>query len=220
MAQVMASRVTTLAVAYSDANTVRSRLVGVAQCVRELCSAAGHSAQLPQLALPRIARFGFWHMGFRSEDDFAAAIETLHGRELGPTAGCPAGRLVLEREEQPFDGIAATACCSLSSLSADHLSETEALLARRFGASGGLLAVYVPRLPSGWDPGVAALTFADGESAEAARLLLDGAPSHVAGDELTALRHAPRAGAGEGLSEAGAREIEALRLLRCEEHEI
>ena len=90
MAQVMASRVTTLAVAYSDANTVRSRLVGVAQCVRELCSAAGHSAQLPQLALPRIARFGFWHMGFRSEDDFAAAIETLHGRELGPTAGCPA----------------------------------------------------------------------------------------------------------------------------------
>lgn len=114
----------------------------------------------------------------------------------------------------------ATACCSLSSLSADHLSETEALLARRFGASGGLLAVYVPRLPSGWDPGVAALTFADGESAEAARLLLDGAPSHVAGDELTALRHAPRAGAGEGLSEAGAREIEALRLLRCEEHEI
>ena len=123
----MASRVTTLAVAYSDANTVRSRLVGVAQCVRELCSAAGHSAQLPQLALPRIARFGFWHMGFRSEDDFAAAIETLHGRELGPTAGCPAGRLVLEREEQPFDGIAVRVYALLPSQAA-RASLTAALL--------------------------------------------------------------------------------------------
>ena len=104
----------TVAVIYADAATMRSRLVRVAQHARALLGTEAYAGggdtlghALPTLALPRRPRYGFWHMGFESEEAYAVAAEVLRGQPFTSDCGSFSGRLVIEREASEFDGVAA-----------------------------------------------------------------------------------------------------------------
>lgn len=207
-----------VSVIYADAATVRSRLVGVAQQVRALLDRpdADGSHALPTLALPRRARYGFWHMGFESEEAYAAAAEALSGRPFVSQCGCFRGRLAFEREQSEFESVAATATCSLEA-GPEALSRAREWLAERFGEHGAVVSSHVPRLGrSNWDPGVGTVTFSDPETAAAAVAWLDGTPSFVVGDNITARLHQPFMAPADSYA-AAAPMIEQSRLIRLED---
>lgn len=209
-------------VIYSDLATVRSRLVSVAQQVRALLAtehaagatggAPGAPPGLPQLALPRSPRYGFWHMGFESEDAYVSARAVLRGRPFTSSCGFYSGTLVFEREAVAFDAVATTACCSLTATSA-ALDEAERWLAHRCAEFGLVDSARVPRLLSGWDAGVGTVTFEDADAAALAAASLDGTASFVPGDNLSAFAHAPYVAPADSFAGA-ARLAEQIRLLR------
>jgi hypothetical protein len=209
----MPAAASTVAVVYADAATVRSRLVGVAQQVRALLAGGRHP--LPTLALPRRARYGFWHMGFDSEEAYAAAEQALLARPFVSDCGCFSGRLAFEREQSEFESVAAIATCSLE-LGPEALSRAGEWLAERFGEHGQVLSSHVPRLGrSNWDPGVGTVTLSDPDTAARAVARLDGTPSFVVGDNLAARLHQPYRAPADSYA-AAAPLIEQSRLLRIE----
>jgi len=213
-----------LAVVYADAATMRSRLVHVAQHARALLrtgsyagggDAVGHA--LPTLALPRRPRYGFWHMGFESEEAYAAAAEVLRGHPFTSDCGSFGGRLVFEREASAFDGVAAVATCSLAT-GTGRLEDAEAFLDERFGSYGRLVSMHVPRLGRGnWDSGVGTVSLPDRESALRALLELDGTPSFVSGDNISVSPHQAYAPPADS-NAAAALLIEQMRLLQIGLH--
>jgi hypothetical protein len=173
----------TLWVSYADPASLRRRLVGVAQQVRELLVAR----PLPELVLPlgNRVRQGFWFMRFETPELLSAA-QTLHGTAFASDCGTLSGRLQLDAGLQPLD---LRAVLNLPTRSPDPIEEW---LRAKFGAHGLVERVRLPRLRNQWDQGLAFVHFADVEAAEAALEALDGTPSLVPGCNLFIDIAAPR----------------------------
>eukprot|EP00967_Tisochrysis_lutea_P105808 scaffold161619_cov36-Tisochrysis_lutea.AAC.1 len=210
---------TTIAVVYADSATVRSRLVRLAQGVRARLACerdfgeSGHP--LPTLALPRCARFGFWHMGFASEEAYVAAETVLQGRPFSSDCGSLNGQLVFHREVAEFESVVATATCSLM-LDPTSLDAAKGWLTQRFATYGTVVNADVPQLGrSNWDPGIGTVTLSDAVSAEQAIECVDGTPSFIMGDNIAAFPHIPYISPADSFAGAASL-IEQLRLLRVQ----
>ena len=156
----------TLWVSYADPASLRRRLVGVAQQVRELLVAR----PLPELVLPlgNRVRQGFWFMRFQREALALIGTQTLQAQPFvaeiehgGGERGAMSGTLQLDLGSRPTD------LRAMLNLDGSEVREHEAWLRGAFGGHGEVEAIATPTLRCNWNPGYSFVTFAAPEQAEA-----------------------------------------------------
>lgn len=162
---------------YADTATIRRRLAGVAQEVRELIEQSSARNPLPQLILPRgeRVRHGFWFMRFEAESLLHAARRELEGKRFESACGSMGGTLLLDTGSKHLD------LRGILHMDATAPRAVDDWLVRAFSPIGQLESVCVPRLASNWDPGYGFVRFVEPGDAVRAIEKLDGTPSCVKG---------------------------------------
>jgi len=165
-------------VSYSDPQTARRRLVGVAQQVREqLAQSPTYTAPLPELQLPREERLrhGFWFMRFQDVDGLHAAHAELNKQPFRSHCGSLEGVIQTDPGSKPLD------LRAIVQLEPRALDAVQQWLASKFGEYGDVTKVRLPRLKCNWDGGLAFVHYRRPEEAYQALRNLDGTPSCVSG---------------------------------------
>jgi hypothetical protein len=163
-------------VSFADPATMRRRLVGVAQQVREQIDLAPE--HLPDLRFPneeKRIRQGFWFMRFMKEQARTSATQQLHDKEFESACGTLRGRLRCTPGKWHQD-----VCMHLTIPRSDPDPVVEWLRAT-FNPYGRLACVRTPRLQNNWDQGFGFVEFDAPEDADAAVQALDGTMGPIPG---------------------------------------
>ena len=163
-------------VSFADPATMRRRLVGVAQQVREQIDLAPE--HLPDLRFPneeKRIRQGFWFMRFMKEQARTSATQQLNDKEFESACGTLRGRLKCTPGKWHQD-----VCMHLTIPRSDPDPVVEWLRAT-FNPYGRLACVRTPRLQNNWDQGFGFVEFDAPEDADAAVQALDGTMGPIPG---------------------------------------
>ena len=165
-------------VSYTDVYTIRRRVLGVAQRVREQLMLP--TERSPELILPRDERLrhGFWFMRFGNVEDALAVQKSLDGQRFQSECGSLEGLLQMDSGRRPLD---VRVMLNVSRQSPDPVIEW---LDGTFRPYGVIARIYLPRVKSNWDGGFGFVDYIHREDADAALNALDGRPSIVPGCRL------------------------------------